>query len=167
MRILLAMVAMFLGSQAMAGEFVAVGRVEKIVLRPDGSEQCPAACPAGTAEQVANATEQMVCISNSCGCGEAEIAIDKILIGERKPSVLVKYRLGEWCDAEFPIAQPLVLVRFTDSAEPEWSALHPLDNGDYGFESASFTRIGNVEIDTIEAHDGLISLRSLETRLGP
>ena len=56
-----------------ADEFVAIGRVEQVTLLPEGTARCPAACQD-------DASGKTVCVSNTCGCGEALIRIDRVLV---------------------------------------------------------------------------------------
>jgi hypothetical protein len=146
-------------SPCFADEFVAVGRLEQVVLLPEGTDRCPAACPADN-------TGKTVCISNSCGCGEAVVRIDRVLLGTNRPMSVVKYRLGEWCETEFSLVNPLVLLRISDDHSPQWSALLALENSsDLGFETSSFTFIGNVDVRKLQATDGIASLSELERAL--
>lgn len=146
-------------SPCSADEFVAVGRLEQVVLLPEGTDRCPAACPPDT-------TGSTVCISNSCGCGEAVIRIDRVLVGANRPTSVVKYRLGEWCETEFSLVNLLILLRISDDHAPQWTELLTLeDSGDLGFERSAFTSIGGVEVQKLEATDGIASLSELERAL--
>ena len=149
---------------ALADEFVAIGHVTEISLLPEGSDRCPAACPV----QVGDLPEgnRLICVSNSCGCGEAHIKIDRVLLGKVTPTVVVKHRLGEWCESAFPLTGLSVLIQLKDSQSPSWSGLHPLDTGDLGFDPEEFTKIGSVVLSDLKTSDGLVSLRELEKRLG-
>ena len=162
MRLGIFIAACLITGPAMASEFVAVVHVEQLTLSPYGSKHCPAACPIGY-----NAKKHVVCISNECGCGVAEIVIDHVLIGQRTPRVNIKYTLGEWCKLRFPLADPRVLIRLTDSGAPEWSQLLQLHVGYDVFDTTRFTRIGSVEVSTLKSKGGWASLRDLEQRLGP
>ena len=162
MRILLFITACLLACPALGNEFVAVGRVEQVTLQPNGSSKCPPVCPTNSK----NTNSRSICVSNDCGCGEAEIAIDRILIGVPKSRILIHYRLGEWCKPGFPLANPMVLIRLDNGGNPEWSPLYRLHSGSYGFEPKHFTRIGPVNVSTLKVTHGLVSLRALEKRLG-
>ena len=143
----------------MASEFVAIGHVTQQTLMPYGAPRCPEACPS-------NGTKQIVCVTNACGCGEAEIVIDKVLIGKRVPKVSVKYTLGEWCEAGLPISNPKVLIRLTDSGYPEWGQIRKLSSGAYVFYTNRFKIIGPVKISSLKQKDDWASLKELEVRLG-
>jgi hypothetical protein len=141
-----------------AGEFVAVGRVEQITLLPEGSDRCPLACPV-------DVSGKSVCISNSCGCGEALVRVERSVVGAARPTVLARSRLGEWCESEFPLGEP-ILIRVADGESLQWSGLQSLDKpGDYGFEAGAFTFLGNVDVRKLKASDGLASLSELEQAL--
>ena len=166
MKILAAIAASFLfaPSIVLADEFVAIGHVTEISLLPEGSDRCPMACPVHTAD-LPNGN-RLICVSTSCGCGEAHIKIDRVLLGTNPPTVVVKHRLGEWCESAFPLTDLPVLIRIQDDQSPSWSALHTIDSGDLGFEAAEFTQIGSVLVSDLKTSDGLASLRELEKRLG-
>ena len=154
------LVAALLVSPCLAEEFVAVGRLEQVVLLPEGTDRCPAACP------LPDTTGGTVCISNSCGCGEAVVRIERVLLGPNQPTSVVKYRLGEWCETEFSLANPMVLLRISDDHSPQWSELSEIENSsDLGFETSAFTFIGNVEVRKLKATDGIASLSELERAL--
>lgn len=159
MRILILVAACLLSFPAIANEFVAVGRVQKVTLMPYGTADCPDPCP------VAATTKGGVCINLGCGCGQAKIAINHVLVGNPKTSILVKYQLNEWCDVGFPIQHPQVLVRVLDNGAPEWSDLVPLQSGGFAFSAKRFTRIGSVRISSLHAEHGLVPLSELKNKL--
>ena len=149
-----------LAGPAMAGEFVAIGHVTQQTLRPYGAPQCPPTCPSATADT------QIVCVTNACGCGEAEVVIDQVLIGKRVPKVSVKYTLGEWCQPEFPISNPKVLIRLTGNDRPEWGQVQGSNSKDSTFYTKRFERIGSVQVSSLKQKNGWASLRELEAKLG-
>lgn len=156
MRILIFIAVCLVAGPAMAGEFVAIGHVAQQTLMPFGGPRCPPVCPSGS----------RTCITNACGCGKAEIAVDQVLVGKRTPTVSVKYTLGEWCEPEFPISNQKVLIRLTDSGNPEWGQVRQLDSGEYVFNVHQFKVIGAVEVSSLKQKNGWASLHELETRLG-
>ena len=165
-RILTAIAASFLfaPSVVLADEFVAIGHVTEISLLPEGSDRCTVTCPVHTSD-LPNGN-RLICLSTSCGCGEAHIKIDRVLLGKSPPTVVFKHRLGQWCESAFPLTGLPVLIRIPDDQSPSWSALHTTDSGDLGFEPAEFTQIGSVLVSDLTTSDGLASLRELEKRLG-
>ena len=159
MRLLTFIAISLLASPAIAAEFVAVGHVTQQTLMPYGAPHCPPACPASSSGQV-------ICITNACGCGRAEIVIDRVLIGNQVPQVSVKYTLGEWCQPEYPISNPSVVIRIAGNGEPEWGQIRKLNSGVYVFYTMRFTTIGSVKVSSLKQHDGWASLSELEAKLG-
>ena len=159
MRVLILVVACLIAGPVCAAEFVAVGHVTQQTLEHFGAPHCPPICPA-------NADKRMVCITNACGCGKAKIAIDHVLIGKPVPEVSVSYTLGEWCQPEFPISNPKVLIRLTGNGQPQWGQVRPLQSGGFVFDVSHFERIGSVNVSNLKQSHGWASLHELEVALG-
>lgn len=149
---------------AFAGEFVAIGHVTDITLLPDGAKSCPPPCPRQGNES--HGGYRTVCISNECGCEEAHIQIDRVLLGSKSSSVVIKHRLGEWCKPVFPLTDLPVLVRMADGEQPEWSVLFHGSSGDDEFYGSNFTCVGSVDVFKFtRKQNGMASLSKLEARL--
>lgn len=140
---------------AHSAEVVVLGRVTEVTMLPEGHARCTPRC---TADQI--------CVSNSCGCGEATIEVKDIVAGQVKSSVVVvPYRLGEWCSADFPLGE-LVLVRMFDG-ESLWSPAEVMPSGEVLFEIEHFDFIAGVRASELPAADGRASISALRKAAGP
>jgi len=137
-------------------EEVFVGHVEQILLLPEGAERCPSPV---------SSDPEVVCIHNSCGCGEVTIRVEEVLVGPRKERAVIPYRLGEWCQADFPLTGQPVLVRYRAGEEPRWSALES-HGKDMLFDLESFDGSGNSAFEQLEPVAGKSSLSALRRRVG-
>jgi hypothetical protein len=109
----------FLGSSpTLASEHLFVGRVQSILLLPEGHERCASPCKGGVGDDLKH-----ICVHNSCGCGEATLKVDETLVGESTEHATVTYRLGEWCMPDFPLSQESILVWRHPEHSPRWSSL--------------------------------------------
>lgn len=138
-----------------AGEVVVLGRVTEIVLLPEGHARCVPRCP------TAADRSESICVSNSCGCGEAKIEVETVIVGASDVrSHTAPYRLGEWCMADFPLTADPILVR-TQAGESQWSPLHRTPDGEIWFEAEAFETIAGVTISELPAIEGRISVKAL------
>ena len=56
-------------------------------------------------------SEDQICVSNSCGFGEATFRVDTLLVGSVRPTGgVLRYALNEWCEPEFPLSRDVLLV---------------------------------------------------------
>ena len=57
-------------------------------------------------------SEGHICISNSCGFGEAVLRVDTPLVGSISPTHdgVLRYSVGEWCQPEFPLSRDVLLI---------------------------------------------------------
>jgi hypothetical protein len=56
-------------------------------------------------------SEGEICVSNSCGFGEALVRIKTPLFGNARGAYgVLRYELGEWCKPEFPLNRDVLLV---------------------------------------------------------
>jgi hypothetical protein len=158
-------IALFLlGSSAtLASEHLFVGRVQSILLLPEGHERCPSPCT-GRGE----ATEGLdrICVHNSCGCGEATLAVQETLVGKPTKHATVGYRLGEWCMPDFPLSQESILVWNHPEHFPRWSSLtregdslfydpEEFDGAESELFSAGLSQAGKSELAELRRRVGL------------
>ena len=94
-------------SLAAAQDVVLTGRVQRVILQPSGTEDCPRPCP--VVAPVVNGM-QRVCISNQGGCQTMEIKVDKVYRGEAAgPTRQFRSRIGEW-GPTFPVTEKPIVV---------------------------------------------------------
>ncbi|WLI90360.1 hypothetical protein Q4S45_04340 [Massilia sp. R2A-15] len=144
-------------SLTQAEEILVVGTVERILLLPFGSEQCPPVCQMATPLPDGGTR---VCISNACGCEVTELKVDKVLAGGAKGATLqVKSHVGEWCRPTFPISSKPLLVQVKDG-QPRWSRIEAHDGRDY-FDAKPFSTIGAVAVGSLQDAQGKVRLDTL------
>lgn len=97
-------VALFGGcSIASAQDGLFAGHVQRVILQPSGTEDCPRPCPVeGTLRADGLRT---VCISNSGGCQTMDVKVDQVYLGEAGDGTRrVQSRIGEW-GPDFPVTE--------------------------------------------------------------
>ena len=153
---------------ASADEFVIIGRFEEITQLPEGTNRCKPVCPAG-AHSIGKDGREGFCISNSCGCGEIRISVERVLVGKSAGAVATaRYRLSEWCAPEFPafpVTHQRILARIADDGRHASSMLYPTPDGDDEFDTDGLTRVGTVDIGSLKAQNGRAPLAELVRRL--
>lgn len=159
----IAILALWLAAfPVLSAEVVLVGRVTQIVLLPEGHARCPAACPANSRGK----SLEEICVSNSCGCGEATLAVHQTVIGEVQSATFVApYRLGEWCAASFPLNHDLILVS-TSNGDSRWSPAKLEPSGDISFEVTPFESIGGVRASSLPVTSGRTTVSALRKAAG-
>jgi hypothetical protein len=109
----------------------------------------------------------MICISNSCGCTEASIGIEKTLLGAAPNALIVPDTLDEWCRVRMPPDDDPILVHGSSDGTLEWSYLDSTGaGGSLRFEANQFQSIGGIVVNELPAVDGEVELGELERRLG-
>jgi hypothetical protein len=147
---------------ALSAEVVVLGRVTQIVLLPEGHARCPAACPATSDGK----SLDHLCVSNSCGCGEATISVHQVVIGDvASATFIAPYRLGEWCSAGFPLNDELILVS-TSNGESRWSSAALEPSGEVSFEVEPFESIGGVSVSILPLTRGRSTISALRKAAG-
>jgi hypothetical protein len=157
MRMAALIMAGFAALPALGGEVVVLGRVSEIVMLPEGHARCEPRCP------VLAGSKERTCISNSCGCGEATIEVEEVIVGTSGMRIhTAPYQLGEWCMADFPLSGERILVR-TEADESRWSPVHQTSDGEVWFEMAPFeTSVGSpfAQLPTTEGRVRLTDMRA-------
>jgi hypothetical protein len=159
----IAMLALLLSAfPALSAEVVLLGHVTEITLLPEGHARCPKACPAGSKAQ----SLEDVCVSNSCGCGEATVSVHQVVVGQ-VPTVtfIAPYRLGEWCTAIFPLSGELILVG-TSNGESRWSPAELEPTGEVSFEVGPFEIIAGVRASDLPVTKGRSTVSALRKAAG-
>ncbi len=105
-------------SLASAQDLVLTGHVQKVVLEPRGTENCPRLCPANAA--VNSSGLQTVCISNDGGCQTLEVKVTQVYRGaDQGDTRQFRKRIGEW-GPTFPLTEALIVVTET-AGHVDWS----------------------------------------------
>lgn len=149
--------------QAGAGEQLFTGRVEKIVLRPSGSANCPLPCPPA-ATRADGST--WVCVSNMGGCQSTDITVHDVYAGDLRPgsTITVESRTGEWGGTTFPESHGLILVN-VDGKAHRWTAIEER-SGKLFLNPGRSPYIAGIPVESLGADEqGLVSLDQFLARV--
>jgi hypothetical protein len=95
-------------SIASAQEVWLTGHVQKVILQPSGTENCPPVCPVNP--PVNPNGLQTVCITNLGGCETMEVKVDHVYRGAvQEGTRQFTARIGEW-GPNFPATGQQILV---------------------------------------------------------
>lgn len=95
-------------SIASAQDIVLTGYVQRVILQPSGTEDCPPPCPVST--EIHPNGVQTICISNRGGCQMMEVKIDRVYRGVAQGQMRqFKSRIGEW-GPSFPVTSSKIVV---------------------------------------------------------
>jgi hypothetical protein len=163
LRYLIILCAVGAAFRASAGEQLFTGRVEKIVLRPTGSANCPPPCPPA----VTRADGSMrVCVSNAGGCQSTDITVQDVYAGDLRPgsTITVESRTGEWGGTTFPESRGLILVNLDDNVH-RWTATEERD-GKLFLNPGRSPYIAGIPVKELGANEqGLVSLDQFLARM--
>lgn len=94
-------------SIASAQDVLLTGHVQRVILQPSGTENCPRPCPVAT---VRPNEMTRVCIWNGGGCETMEVKVDRVYRGEAgEQTRQFKSRIGEW-GPRFPVTEAKIVV---------------------------------------------------------
>jgi len=137
------------------------GHVQRLILMPPGTDQCPPACPA-TAPTGPNGL-QTVCITNQGGCEVLEVKIDHDYRGTSQGQLKeFRQRIGEW-GPRFPVTgQQILLVE--NGGHVTWSPVTEV-NGKLFVEARRMPNIDGVQTSSEDGRK-LITLEDVLSRVG-
>lgn len=101
------------------------------------------------------ADKRSICVSNSCGFGEAIFRVEASLVGNSVANGALRYRLSEWCEPAFPLTRDAVLVAVDayDAAAGEhafrYERTFQTEDGSRYFIPETITQIGGIELGTL------------------
>ncbi len=150
---------------ASAQDVLVSGYVQKVILQPQGTENCPRDCPAIAATKPDGTTR--VCISNSGGCQTMEVKVDHVYRGEvpgmtRSMTRQFKTYIGEW-GPSFAATEEQVVVSEV-AGEVWWSPVTKRDGRIY-IDPKRLRRIAGVPTATADTED-LVALDEVLARIG-
>jgi hypothetical protein len=99
-----------------AGEVLLAGHVQRVILQPAGTPDCPPPCadmaplPDGT---------RLVCVTNASSCQAMEVKVDQVYLGQAGATHTFRSRIGEW-GPTFPATTQHVVVR-QEGKSVSWS----------------------------------------------
>jgi hypothetical protein len=159
--LLIASVLLTTSSMASAQDLVLTGHVQRVILQPSGSENCPPACPA-TSTMHPNGS-QAICVSNMGGCQTMEVKVDHVYRGVAQGETRqFKSRIGEW-GPSFPVTDKLIVVS-EEKGNVFWSPATERD-GQIFIDPKRLRRIAGVPTST-KGDTELVSLREVLARSG-
>lgn len=105
-------------SIASAQDLVLTGYVQRVILQPSGTEDCPPPCSVNTAIRPDGV--QTVCVSNQGGCQTMEVKINRVYRGVAQGQMRqFKSRIGEW-GPSFPNTSRKIVVS-EEAGNISWS----------------------------------------------
>ncbi|OEZ57735.1 hypothetical protein [Duganella sp. HH105] len=158
----LVMVALLgLCSLASAQDVLLVGHVQRVILQPSGTENCPPPCPVVAPVQ-ANGL-RTVCVYNGGGCQTMEVKPDHVYRGDAAGETLqFKSRIGEW-GPSFPVTEQAIVVS-QEGGSVSWSFATERD-GKLFIDPKRLRSIGGVPT-SIGGTTELVALDDVLARLG-
>jgi hypothetical protein len=147
-------------SLASAQDVVLIGHVQRVILQPQGTENCPPSCP--VAPKLNADGSKAVCVSNMGGCQSMEITVDRIFrggAGEKTRNF--RSSMGEW-GPSFPVTEKQIVVS-EEAGRVSWS-LATLRDGKIYVDPKSL-RMAGVSA-AAASKDGLVALDELLARTG-
>jgi len=105
-------------SIASAQDGLFAGHVQRVILQPSGTENCPPLCPVeGTLQPNGLRT---VCFSNAGGCQTMDINVDQVYLGEAgNETRRFESRIGEW-GPSYPVTEKQIIVG-VEAGRVSWS----------------------------------------------
>jgi hypothetical protein len=101
--------ALLLGACALASaeDVLLSGHVQRVILQPSGTENCPPLCPAMVTRHPDGTTT--VCISNTGGRETMEVKVDQVYAGRADTVQQFRNRIGEFGPRFTATSQPVIV----------------------------------------------------------
>ena len=157
--VLLAAVLFAIGASAHADDVLLAGHVQRVILQPSETGDCPSPCAADFAGQP-NAA-QRVCVSNAGGCETMEVEVDQVYRGQAGSTRTFRTRIGEW-GSSFPVTRQRIVVS-EDNGNVSWS-FATMRDGRVFIEPKRMRRIGGVTTAPEGKDDELVALDDILAR---
>ena len=126
-------------SSVSAQDVLLLGEVQRVVLQPSGTADCPPPCPPDTLYPDGS---KRICISNGGGCQTMDVKIERVYRGDAKGETRrFKSRIGEW-GPSFPVHEKRIVVS-EQAGEVSWSPAIEQD-GKIFIDSRRLRRIGSI-----------------------
>lgn len=136
------------------------GQVQRVVLQPTGSENCPPVCPALATEHPDGS--RTVCISNQGGCATMDLKVDQVFRGEAGATRQFRSRIGEFGQS-FPVTSAQVVVS-DEAGSVHWAIVTERDGRKFIDPKRLWTFGG---VPAFAPDDGqLVALDEVLARLG-
>jgi len=146
-------------STVSAQDVVLIGHVQRVILQPSGTENCPPPCPV-TSRTHADGS-QTVCISNSGGCQMMEVKVARVYRGVVQEQIRqFKSRIGEW-GPSFPVTDKLIVVS-EEAGRVHWSIATELE-GKIFFDPKRLSSLGGIPSST-NSNSELVALDEVLAR---
>ena len=144
---------------ASAQELLITGQVQRVILQPSGTSDCPAPCPALATMHPDGS--QTICISNGGGCQSMEVKVDRVYRGTTtEPIRQFKSRIGEW-GPSFPVTDKQIVVS-EEAGQVSWS-LVTLKDGKIHIDPTRLRSIGGIPTAP-DGESGLVELDAVLAR---
>lgn len=146
-------------SFASAQDVLLTAHVQRVILQPPGTENCPPSCPAKTATRPDGS--QTICVSNMGGCQTMEVKVDRVYRGaDQGETRQFKSRIGEW-GPSFPVTEKQIVVS-EEGGNVFWSPATERD-GKIFIDPKRLAKIGGVPTSD-KGDSGLVALDEVLAR---
>lgn len=149
-----------------ATEQLFIGQVQKIVVRPTGTEGCPKPKPCEEEEPLPPPGMTRVCLRRLSNCQATDLQVREVFLGDLQPgkTTTVNSHPGEFTTLVFPSSSAPVLV-ILNGASHRWAEIKTRD-GQLFFKPVRGWTIGGIKTETLPADaDGMVSLDELLARV--
>jgi hypothetical protein len=114
---ILAAVVFSVISPVLAQDVLLLGEVQRVILQPSGTTDCPPPCPPDTLYPDGS---KRICISNGGGCQTMDVKIERVYRGgAMNETRQFKARIGEW-GPMFPVNEKRIVVS-EEAGKVSWS----------------------------------------------
>lgn len=146
-------------SIASAGELLLAGHVQRVILTPSGTGDCPPPC--GVMAPLPNG-QQRICVYNGGGCQAMEVKVDQVYLGQAGAAHEFRSRIGEW-GPSFPATDRQIVVR--QEGDNVWVSLATVREGRIFIDPKRLRTIGGVPTAADGKDDELVALDEVLERV--
>jgi len=146
-------------SIASAGDVLLAGHVQRVVLTPSDTGDCPPPC--GILPPAPDGA-QRICVTNAGGCEAMEVKIDRVYLGQAGAMHEFKSRIGEW-GPRFPATTRQIVV--LEEGGHVWLSVATERDGKVFIDPKRIRTIGGVPTAAKGKDDELVALDEVLERV--
>lgn len=157
----LALIVLGAMSHACAQDVLLAGHVQRVILEPPITEECPPPCPLPLVRPDGSTT---VCITNMGGCESMEVKIDQVFLGDASGATRTfTSRISEWGPG-FPVTSKQIII--SEKAGSVWWSYATVRDGKTYIDPKRLRMIGDISASVVAPDDdGLVALDALLERV--
>jgi hypothetical protein len=134
-----------------AAEILLAGHVQRVILQPSGTPDCPPPCSDKTLPD----GSRVVCVTNQGGCQAMEMKVDQVFLGQAGATHTFRSRIGEW-GPSFPVTTQQIVVR--QEGKNVWWSPATLRDGRIYIDPKRLRTIGGVATAADGSDSELVAL---------